>query len=107
MLPMPPSTTMTRMMVETVNWNMSGVAVVSLATWNVPAMRADRRADGEREQLVVDVVDAHRAGGKLVLAQRQPGAAGARVLQAIADEDDQRDERQDQVVERLARRTRS
>ena len=37
MLPMPPSTTMTRMMVDTVNWNMSGVAVVSLATWNVPA----------------------------------------------------------------------
>ena len=32
MLPMPPSTTMTRMMVETVNWNMSGVAVVNLAT---------------------------------------------------------------------------
>ncbi len=38
--PMPPSTTMTRIMTETGNWNISGVAVVSLATWNVPASPA-------------------------------------------------------------------
>ena len=30
--PMPPSTTMTRIITDTGNWNMSGVAVVSLAT---------------------------------------------------------------------------
>jgi hypothetical protein len=31
---------MTRTITETGNWNISGVAVVSLATWNVPARPA-------------------------------------------------------------------
>ncbi len=31
---------MTRIITDTGNWNISGVAVVSLATWNVPARPA-------------------------------------------------------------------
>ena len=43
---------------------------------------AEGRAHREREQLQVAGVDAHRLGRDLVLADRHPGAADARVLQA-------------------------
>ena len=35
----------------------------------------ERRTDGERQQLELGAVDAHRAGGDLVLTDRHPGAA--------------------------------
>ena len=84
MWPMPPSTTIAstitidsisdeRLPGETKPWNAANIA---------PDDAAERRAHRERQQLDVARVDAHRLGGDLVLADRHPGAADARVLQA-------------------------
>src|SRR5690606_31040053 len=59
---------------------------------------AERGAHGERQQLDVARVDAHGLGGDLILADRLPGAADARVLQAHADQHDQQRDGQQQVI---------
>ena len=55
----------------------------------------------EGEQLQVGAVDAHGAGGDLVLADRDPGPADAGILQAQADEDQEHDHQQAEIIERL------
>ena len=50
---------------------------------------AEARAHGEGEQLHVARVDAHRLRGDLVLADRDPRAAYARILEPQRDEDGQ------------------
>ena len=60
---------------------------------------AEHRADRERGELGVGGVDAERAAGDLVLAQRFPGAADRQAAQADRDEGGQQREQQDQVVE--------
>ena len=44
-------------------------------------------AEGEREELRPDRVDAHHLGGRLVLADGAPGAAHARALEVAGDDD--------------------
>ena len=55
-------------------------------------------ADGEGQQLEAGGVDAHGAGGGLVLADGHPGAADAAVAQAGGDEDEQGDQGEADVV---------
>ena len=87
MWPMPPSTTIASTAIDSVSVNDSG----DTKPWNAaniaPDDAAERRAHRERQQLDVAGVDAHRLGGDLVFADRHPGAAQARVLQADRHED--------------------
>ena len=50
------------------------------------------------KQLEADAVDAHRRGGDLVLANRHPGAPDARILEPQTGRDEQRDERDADVI---------
>src|SRR6202163_4819735 len=59
---------------------------------------AERRTHGERQQLYVAGIDAHRLGGNLVFADRFPRAAKARILQAEIDYDDADGDQQQEVV---------
>ena len=74
-LPMPPSTTIARMMADSMKVKISGLMKPWRVAKKVPAKPAEHRADGERGELGDGGVDAERAAGDLVLAQRFPGAA--------------------------------
>ena len=65
-----------------------------------PGHPGEAGADGEGEQLVAGAVDAHRAGGDLVLADRHPRPSDARVAQPYADQQQQCRERECDVVVR-------
>ena len=60
---------------------------------------AEHGADGEGGELGVGGVDAERAAGDLVLAQRLPGAPDRQLAQAHGDEVGEQRQHQDQVVE--------
>ena len=60
---------------------------------------AEHRADGEGGELGVGRVDAERAAGDLVLAQRLPGAADRQLADAHGEEVGEQRQHQDQVVE--------
>jgi hypothetical protein len=64
----------------------------------MPRHAAEGGAHGEGQQLHVAGVDAHGLGGDLVLADGHPGAADARILQAVADDDAEQHQHQEQVV---------
>ena len=91
-LPMPPSTTMARISADSVKLTDSGLMKPWRAAKNAPAMPAEQRADREGGELGVGGVDAERAAGDLVLAQRLPGAADRQAPQPR--DDDGRGERQ-------------
>jgi hypothetical protein len=59
---------------------------------------AERGAHAKGQQLHVAGVDAHGLGGDFVFADGHPGAADARVLQAVADHDAEHHQHQEQVV---------
>ena len=59
---------------------------------------AKRRTHCECQQFYVAGIDAHRLGGNLVLADRLPRAAKARILQAEIDYDDADGDQQQEVV---------
>ena len=86
---MPPSTTMHSTIIDSIRLKLSGLTKPWKPANSPPASAAEGRAHGERQQLDVARVDAHRLGGDLVLADRHPGAADARILQAQRDENDQ------------------
>ena len=62
----------------------------------------ERRAQGEREELGADRVDAHHLGRDLVLADGHPGAAHARPFQVSRDDDGDDDERDAEIDRREA-----
>ncbi len=59
---------------------------------------AEGGADREGQQLQMGPVDAHGAGGDLILADRHPGAPHPRILQPQADEDQHPDHQQAEIV---------
>jgi hypothetical protein len=59
---------------------------------------AETGAHGEGQQLDVARIDADRLGGDFILANRLPGAANPRMLQAQVDDDDQDGQRDQQKV---------
>ena len=83
---MPPSTTMASTVADFLNVKLSGL----MKPWRVGEERAgeaaEHRADGEGRELDVGRVDAERAAGDLVLAQRLPGAADRQAAQAQGEE---------------------
>ena len=85
-LPMPPSTTIDRMVADSRKVKDSG----EMKPWRVGEERAgeagEHRAHGEGGELGVGGVDAERAAGDLVLAQRLPGAADRQPAQPHGDE---------------------
>lgn len=66
----------------------------------------ERGAQGERDELDPEAVDAHGGGGGLVLADGDPGAADTGVRGAVEDEHDERrdQQHQEQVVAEAADR---
>ena len=104
---MPPSTTITRTITETGKPNMSGVAVCNFATKNTPVMPANAAPIANASSLALDVIDAHRAGRGLVLADRHPGAADPRIPQPEDDEDQERRRAHADVVVRRRHRRRN
>ena len=65
-----------------------------------PGDAGEAGAEGERQELGPDRVDAHHLGRRLVLADRAPGAPHARALQVPGDDD--RDEQQEHAEVRRA-----
>ena len=60
----------------------------------------EHRAHGESGELGIGGVDAERAAGDLVLAQRLPGAADRQAAQPHSDEAGEQRQRQDHVIEK-------
>ena len=83
MLPMPPRTTIARAVNDTVNPNWSGVTMTSFDGEEHAGEAGGRCADRERQQLGRDGVDAHARGRQLVLADRDPRATEARILEPV------------------------
>ena len=69
------------------------------AAKNEPAKPREHRADRERGELGVGGVDAERAAGDLVLAQRFPGAPDRQPAQPHGHVGGEQREREDDVVE--------
>ena len=59
----------------------------------------EHRADGEGGELGVGGIDAERLAGRLVLAQRLPGAADRQAADALREEVGHQRKRQDDVIE--------
>ena len=97
--PMPPSTTMARMIADSMKTKDSGRDEALPRGEEAAGEAAEHRADGEGGELGVGRVDAERAAGDLVLAQRLPGAADRQAAQAHGDEVGEQRQRQDHVVE--------
>ena len=96
--PVPPSTTMEKMITDSrkrrqVRRNDRDAAGVERAGQAGPC-----RAQQEGDRLDVDRVHAHRLGRQLILAHVRPGPSQPRVLQPPHAEDRDHDKKQDQVV---------
>jgi alanine racemase len=65
---------------------------------------AETRAQRESQQFDVARVDATGFGGHFVLANRRPGAADARILQARTDLHDEQRQQQKQIIGQHQRR---
>jgi len=100
MLPMPPSTTMATMVADSRKVKDSGEMNPCRAAKNDPAKPAKHRAHREGGELGVGGVDAQRAAGDLVLAQRLPGPPDRQPPQPQRDEGGDERERDDDVVEK-------
>ena len=84
--PRPPSTTIARMMADSRKAKLSGRDEALPGGEEGAGEAAEHGADGEGGELGVGGVDAERAAGDLVLAQRLPGAADRQAAQADRDE---------------------
>ncbi len=98
-LPMPPSTTMARIIADSMKVKHSGEMKPWRAAKNEPAKPPNIAPMRERGELGVGGVDAERAAGDLVLAQRLPGAPDRQPAQPQRDEGGEQRQREDQVVE--------
>ena len=83
-LPMPPSTTMASTTALSMNVKDFGADEALARREERAGEAAEAGADGERRELGVGGVDAERAAGDLVLAQRLPGAPDAAAAAAAA-----------------------
>ena len=81
---MPPSTTMARISADSLKVKDSGLMKPCRVAKNDAGEAAEHRADREGGELGVGGVDAERAAGDLVLAQRLPGAADRQPAQPDA-----------------------
>ncbi len=82
--PMPPSTTMARIIADSMKVKDSGADEALAGREERAGEAAEHRADRKRGELGVGGVDAERAAGDLVLAQRFPGAADRQPAQPHA-----------------------
>ena len=98
MLPMPPSTTIASTMTDSTSTKLSGLMKPCVAEKMPPEMPPNDAPIANASSFMLRGVDAHRAGGDLVLADRLPGAADARVLQPQVDDDDDEQHQHQQVV---------
>ena len=87
---MPPSTTIDSTMIDSTSTKLSGEMKPWIAENMPPATPPKLAPMAKASSLMLRGVDAHRARRDLVLADRLPGAADARVLQAQVDDDDRR-----------------
>ena len=85
---MPPSTIAASRKADSRKTYWSGVTETSWWALTEPATPGQERAAGEGEELEAEDVDAHRLGGLLVLADRDPAPADAAVVQPGEDQDD-------------------
>ena len=99
-LPMPPSTTIARMVADSMKVKDSGEMNACARREERAGEAGEHRAHGEGGELGIGGVDAERAAGDLVLAQRLPGAADRQPAQPHGDEAGQQRQRQDQVIEK-------
>ena len=99
-LPMPPSTTMERIVADSMKVKDSGEMKRFARGEERAGEAGEHRADGEGGELGVGGVDAERAAGDLVLAQRFPGAADRQPAQPDGDEAGEQGQRQDQIIEK-------
>ena len=82
--PMPPSTTMARMIADSRKLKLSGADEALPHGEERAGEAAEHGADGEGGELGVRGVDAERAAGDLVLAQGFPGPPDRQAAQAHA-----------------------
>ena len=87
MLPMPPRMTMIRTRIEIEKSKKSEVDGAEVGRLERSGDAGEAGAEGEREQLGPDRVDAHHLGRRLVLADGAPGPADPRALQVARDDD--------------------
>ena len=87
MLPMPPSTTIDSTMIDSTRTKLSGLMKPWIAENMPPATPPKDAPMAKASSFMLRGVDAHRARGDLVLADRLPGAADARILQPQVDDD--------------------
>ena len=80
--PMPPKTTMDRMMADSMKVKLAGLIKVVLAANMVPAMPAQVAPRAKGGELGPGLVDAHGLAGDLVLAQGHPSPAQTGILEA-------------------------
>ena len=98
--PMPPSTTIARIVADFEELERAGADVALARAEERACKPTEQRAHGEGGELGVDGVEAERAAGDLVLAQRFPGAPDGQPPHALRDEGDEQRQRQDHVVEK-------
>ena len=99
MLPMPPRMIMQRMKTEKPNSNWSTLIVFWKTPRNTPAKPPIDAPIAYAHSFDAHEVDAHRRGRHLVLADRDPRAAEARVAQADVDEQHPQQHRERDEVE--------
>ena len=84
---MPPRTTIERIIADSMKVKLAGLMKVVLAAKMTPTIPAQVAPRAKAVSLVLRLVDPHRLAGDLVFAQRDPGPADPRILQAVDDED--------------------
>ena len=99
-LPMPPSTTIARIVADFDEGEAFRADEPLPRGEETAGEAAEHRADRKRRQLDVGRVDAERAAGDLVLAQRFPGAADRQPADAQREQVGDQRQRQDQVIEK-------
>ena len=95
--PMPPSTTMARIVADSMKVKLSGLTKPLAHGEERAGEAAEHRAERERRELGVGGVDAERAASDLVLAKRLPGPADREPAQPNGHEIGQEREREDQI----------
>ena len=95
--PMPPSTTIASTSADSLKVKHSGLMKPCRVAKNAPAKPPNMAPIANAVSLVVGGVDAERAAGDLVLAQRLPGAADRQPAQPHRHPVGQQRQRQDQV----------
>ena len=97
--PMPPSTTIARIVADSLKVKLSGLTKPWRTAKNEPARPPKKAPSANAVSLVLRGVDAERPAGDLVLAQRLPGAADRQPAQPQRHEIGEEREAEDDVIE--------